>query len=39
MRKNYQLPAPKAGGLYNINRGRFCRGLDVPFTENVLGSL
>src|SRR6267378_2459136 len=35
-----KLPAPKAGGLYKINchqRGRFCRGLSVPFTVNVRG--
>jgi len=35
--KNEQLPAPKPGGRYKINRhwgGRFCRGLSVPFKVN-----
>src|SRR3979490_1824288 len=34
---NAQLPAPSAGGLYKTNcnqRGRFCRGLSVPYTVN-----
>src|SRR6267143_6222112 len=34
------MPALRAGGRYKINasnRGRFCRGLSVPFTVNVHG--
>ena len=38
--ENERLPAQRTGGLYKINchqQGWSCRGLSVPFTENVLG--
>jgi hypothetical protein len=36
--ENEPLPAPRTGGLYKCHQeGWLCRGLSVPFTENVLG--